>query len=62
MEKETLNLLLKQSIDYLCEVYQFAQEKYFMAYIDGDEEGMKYYKEIFDNIADEFKKRNYWRY
>ena len=62
MEREMLTTLLQQNIDYLCEVYQFAQEKYFIAYVDGDEEGMKYYKEIFDNIGEELRKRNYWRY
>ena len=62
MEREMLNTLLKQNIDYLCEVYQFAQQKYFTAYIEDDKEGMSYYKEIFDSIGEELRKRNYWRY
>ena len=62
MNKEMLELLLKQNIEYLCEVYQFANEKYFVAYVDGDEDGMKCYKDIIDNVGLEMRKRNYWRY
>ena len=62
MNKEMLELLLKQNIEYLCEVYQFANQKYFIAYIDGDQEGMDYYKEIFSAIGEELRKRGIWNY
>ena len=62
MNKEMLEILLKANIEYLCEVYQFAQEKYFVAYIDDNKECMNYYKEIFDSIGEELRKRNYWAY
>ena len=60
--KEMLELLLKQNIEYLCEIYQFANQKYFIAYIDGDQEGMDYYKELFSAIGEELRNRNYWNY
>lgn len=62
MDKEMLELLLKQNTNYLCEVYQFANEKYFVAYIDDNKEGMDYYKELFSAIGEELRKRNYWAY
>ena len=60
--KEMLELLLKQNIEYLCEVYQFANEKYFVAYIDDNKQAMDYYKEIFTTIGEELRNRNYWSY
>ena len=60
--KEMLELLLKQNTNYLCEVYQFANEKYFVGYVDDNKQAMDYYKEIFDSIAKELRKRNYWSY
>lgn len=62
MNKDMLELLLKQNIEYLCEIYQFANQKYFTVYIDGDQEGMDYYKELFCAIANELRKRGYWSY
>ena len=62
MNKEFLSLLLKQNIEYLCEVYQFANEKYFVAYVDDNKQAMDYYKEIFESIGEELRKRNYWAY
>ena len=60
--KEMLELLLKQTTNYLCEVYQYANQKYFVAYIDDNKQAMDYYKEIFDSITEELKKRSYWSY
>ena len=62
MNKDVLQLLLKQNIEYLCEVYQFANEKYFVAYVDDNKQAMDYYKQIFESIGDELRKRNYWNY
>ena len=62
MDKEVLEILLKANIEYLCEVYQFANQKYFTAYIDGNQKAMNYYKEIFESIGGELRKRNYWAY
>ena len=62
MNKDALELLLKQNTNYLCEVYQFANEKYFVAYIDDNKQAMDYYKEIFSAIGDELRKRNYYSY
>ena len=62
MNKEMLELLLKQNTNYLCEVYQFANEKYFVAYVDDNKQAMDYYKEIFDLVGAELRKRNYWSY
>ena len=62
MNKEVLELLLKANNKYLCELYQFANEKYFVAYIDDNKQAMDYYKEIFSAVADQLRKRNYWSY
>ena len=62
MNKDALELLLQQNTDYLCEVYQFANQKYFVAYVDDNKHAMDYYKEIFDSVATELRKRNYWAY
>ena len=62
MNKEVLEILLKANNKYLCELYQFANEKYFVAYIDDNKQAMDYYKEIFTTIGEELRKRNYWTY
>ena len=62
MNKDALEILLKANNKYLCEVYQFANEKYFVAYIDDNKQAMDYYKEIFTTIGEELRKRNYWSY
>ena len=62
MNKDVLEILLKANNKYLCEVYQFANEKYFVAYIDDNKQAMDYYKEIFTTIGEELRKRNYWSY
>ena len=60
--KEMLELLLKQNTNYLCQVYQYANQKFFVAYVDDNKQAMDYYKKIFDSIAKELRKRNYWSY
>lgn len=62
MNKEMLELLLKQSTNYLLDIYQYANQKYFVAYIDDNKQAMDLYKELFDAVADELKKRNYFSY
>ena len=62
MDKEMLELLLKANNEYLCELYQYANQKYFVAYIDDNKEGMKYYKDLFSAIGEELRRRNYWSY
>ena len=62
MNKEVLEILLKANINYLCEIYQYANEKYFECYINDNKEGMDYYKEIFSAIGNELRKRDYWNY
>ena len=62
MNKEVLELLLKANNEYLTELYQYANQKYFVAYIDDNKEAMNYYKELFSAISDELRKRNYWSY
>ena len=62
MNKEMLELLLKANNEYLCELYQYANQKYFVAYIDDNKEGMKYYKDLFSAIGEELRRRNYWSY
>lgn len=62
MNKDMLEILLKANNKYLCELYQYANQKYFECYIDDNNEGMNYYKEIFDSIGAELRKRNYFSY
>ena len=62
MDKEMLEILLKANIEYLLELYQYANEKYFVAYIDDNKQAMDYYKEIFSAIGEEMRKRNYFSY
>ena len=56
-----LEIILKANINYLCELYQYANQNYFLAYIDDDKERMNYYKELFTSIDKELRNRNYWR-
>ena len=58
---EMLEIILKANINYLCELYQYVNQKYFIAYIDDDKERMNYYKELITDIDKELRKRNYWR-
>ena len=58
---EMLEIILKGNTNYLCELYQYANEKYFIAYVDSDEKSMKYYKKLFTGIDKELRKRNYWK-
>ena len=62
MNKEMLEILLKANNKYLCELYQYANEKYFVAYIDDNKQAMDYYKQIFESVGEELRKRNYWSY
>ena len=62
MDKDMLELLLKQNTNYLCEIYQYANQKYFECYIDDNKEGMDYYKELFSAVAEQLRKRNYYSY
>ena len=62
MNKEVLEILLKANNKYLCELYQYANQKYFVAYVDDNKQAMDYYKEIFSAIGEELRKRNYWSY
>ena len=57
-----LEIILKANINYLCELYQYANQKYFECYIDDNKEGMDYYKDIIDNVGLELRNRNYWSY
>ena len=56
-----LEIILKANINYLCELYQYVNQKYFMSYIDDDKEKMNYYKEMISDIDKELRNRNYWR-
>ena len=58
---EMLEIILKGNTKYLCELYQYANQKYFMSYIDDDKERMNYYKEMITGIDKELRNRNYWR-
>ena len=58
---EMLELILKGNTKYLCELYQYANQNYFISYIDDDKERMNYYKEMFTSIDKELRNRNYWR-
>ena len=58
---EMLEIILKGNTSYLCELYQYANQNYFIAYIDDDKERMNYYKEMFTSIDKELRNRNYWR-
>ena len=58
---EILEIILKGNTKYLCELYQYANQNYFIAYIDDDKERMNYYKELFTSIDKELRNRNYWR-
>ena len=58
---EMLEIILKGNTKYLCELYQYANQNYFIAYIDDDKERMNYYKEMFTSIDKELRNRNYWR-
>ena len=62
MNKELLEILLKANNKYLCEIYQYVNEKYFVAYVDDNKQAMDYYKDIIDNVGLELRKRNYWSY
>ena len=39
---EILEIILKGNTKYLCELYQYANQNYFIAYIDDDKERMNY--------------------
>ena len=56
-----LEIILKANINYLCELYQHANQNYFISYIDDDKERMNYYKEMINGIDKELRNRNYWR-
>ena len=58
---EILEIILKGNTKYLCELYQYANQNYFMSYIDDDKERMNYYKEMITDIDKELRNRNYWR-
>ena len=58
---EMLEIILKGNTKYLCEIYQYANQNYFIAYIDNDKERMNYYKEMISGIDKELRNRNYWR-
>ena len=58
---EILEIILKGNTKYLCELYQYANQNYFIAYIDDDKERMNYYKEMISGIDKELRQRNYWR-
>ena len=58
---EILEIILKGNTKYLCELYQYANQNYFIAYIDDDKERMNYYKELFISIDKELRNRNFWR-
>ena len=58
---EMLEIILKGNTKYLCELYQYANQNYFISYIDDDKERMNYYKEMFTSIDKELRNRNYWR-
>ena len=60
MEK-ILEIILKANNNYLCELYQYANQNYFISYIDDDKERMNYYKEMITDIDKELRNRNYWR-
>ena len=62
MNKDVLEILLKANNKYLCEIYQYANQKYFECYIDDNKQAMDYYKDIIDNVGLELRKRNYWSY
>ena len=62
MEKDLLEMLMKLSNEYLKEVYQMANEHYFISYVNNDKESAKWYKELIDNVGLELRKRNYWSY
>ena len=61
MNKEILEIILKANINYLCELYQYVNQNYFISYIDDDKERMNYYKEMITVIDKELRNRNYWR-
>ena len=56
-----LEIILKGNTKYLCELYQYANQNYFIAYIDDNKERMNYYKEMITGIDKELRNRNYWR-
>ena len=58
---EMLEIILKGNTKYLCELYQYANQNYFISYIDDDKERMNYYKEVITGIDKELRIRNYWR-
>ena len=58
---EMLEIILKGNTNYLCELYQYANQNYFISYIDDDKERMNYYKEMITGIDKELRNRNYWR-
>ena len=41
MNKEILEIILKANINYLCELYQYANQNYFISYIDDDKVEIK---------------------
>ena len=60
MNKEMLEILLKANIEYLCEVYQYANQKYFVAFIDENQKEMQECKDIYLAIDEELRLRGYW--
>lgn len=62
MEKEIINTITNLDTQYLCELYQHANNEYFTAYISDDEQGKNYYQELIFAIGQELRDRDYWRY
>ena len=62
MEKDLSEMLMKLSNEYLKEVYQMANEHYFISYVNDDKEGAKWYKELINSTGEELRKRNYFSY
>ena len=60
MNKEFLSLLLNQNNEYLCQVYRYFNDMYFVAFIDGKQKEMQQCNDIYMAIDKELRFRGYW--
>lgn len=61
MNRIILELILNQNTQSLLDIYQYANNEYFVAFIDDNQKQMNYYKEVITNIENELRTRKYWR-
>lgn len=62
MNNDMIEMLMKLDNQYLCELYTYSNEQYFINYIEDNKEGINYYKQIIDTVGETLRNRGYWKY